>query len=201
MAFKKARPLGRSDGTLTVSSPAAVVSGPQPASRDEARPSERDRARRARTRLSMPVLAELLQGWSAPAGRIALGVIYLWFGLLKAIGMTPVEGLITRLVPFLNPGWFIPALGVWEIVVGLGFLANRFPRLILVLFGSHLLGTFGVLILLPDVAYQDGNPLMLTVEGEFVIKNLALIALGLMVAGNQLGDASGRRACQPVHRS
>ncbi len=37
-------------------------------------------------------------------------------------------------------------------------------------------------LVLPDVAFQDGNPLKLTVEGEFVVKNLVLLTAGLVVA-------------------
>jgi uncharacterized membrane protein YkgB len=44
-----------------------------------------------------------------------------------------------------------------------------------------MLGTFLVLIVLPEVRFQDGNVFKLTVEGEFVIKNLVLLAAGLVV--------------------
>jgi len=49
---------------------------------------------------------------------------------------------------------------------------------------AHLTGTFLVLVLQPQVAFQDGNPLLLTTEGEFVVKNLVLIAGALLVAAN-----------------
>ena len=42
---------------------------------------------------------------------------------------------------------------------------------------------FLVLVLEPHVAFQGGNPLLLTTEGEFVVKNLILIAAGLVVGG------------------
>ncbi len=44
-----------------------------------------------------------------------------------------------------------------------------------------MLGTFLVLLVLPEVAFQDGNILLLTVEGEFVIKNLVLLSAGMVV--------------------
>jgi uncharacterized membrane protein YkgB len=50
------------------------------------------------------------------------------------------------------------------------------------LFVGHLLGTFGVLVMVPEVAFQAGNPLRLTVEGEFVVKNLVLLAAVILVA-------------------
>ena len=42
-------------------------------------------------------------------------------------------------------------------------------------------GTFMVLVLLPDVAFRDGNPFLLTVEGEFVVKNLVLLSSALVI--------------------
>jgi putative oxidoreductase len=44
-----------------------------------------------------------------------------------------------------------------------------------------MMGTFLVLVIQPEVAFQDGNPLLLTTEGEFVIKNLVLLSAGLMI--------------------
>jgi hypothetical protein len=37
------------------------------------------------------------------------------------------------------------------------------------------------LVVQPGIAFQDGNPLLLTVEGEFVIKNLVLITAAMVV--------------------
>ena len=51
-----------------------------------------------------------------------------------------------------------------------------------------MIGTFLVFIVLPDVAFLDGNPLKLSVEGEFVLKNLVLLTAGLVV-----GAGVGRR--------
>jgi putative oxidoreductase len=79
----------------------------------------------------------------------------------------------------------VPALGVFEILVGLMLVLNRLLRVALFLFASQILGTFIVFIVLPDVAFRDGNPLLLTVEGEFVIKNLVLLTAG-MVVGSRL---------------
>jgi putative oxidoreductase len=54
---------------------------------------------------------------------------------------------------------------------------------ILALLFLQLAGTFLVLLIWPEAAFQEGNPLFLTTEGEFVIKNLVLIAAGLAVGG------------------
>jgi putative oxidoreductase len=49
------------------------------------------------------------------------------------------------------------------------------------LFVLQMLGTFLVLVVQPDIAFQEANPLLLTTEGEFVIKNLVLLSAGLLI--------------------
>jgi uncharacterized membrane protein YkgB len=36
--------------------------------------------------------------------------------------------------------------------------------------------------MVPEVAFQNGNPFQLTVEGEFVVKNLVMLAAVIVVA-------------------
>jgi putative oxidoreductase len=55
---------------------------------------------------------------------------------------------------------------------------------------AQMLGTFLVFLLLPEVAFQDGNPLKLTVEGEFVLKNLVLLSAA-MVVGAEVDRSRG----------
>lgn len=125
----------------------------------------------------------LVRGWlhriALPALRISLGVVFVWFGALKVAGVTPVADLVASVVYWIDPAWFVPALGVFEVLVGAGLIAGRGLRLVLALFALQMLGTFLVLVIRPEVAFQDGNPLLLTTEGEFVVKNLVLLSAGL----------------------
>lgn len=113
--------------------------------------------------------------------RISVGIVFVWFGLLKVTGQSPVAELVARTVYWVSPEWFIPLLGVWEVAVGLGLLFAVALRLTLLLFWLQMAGTFLVLLLLPEVSFSGGNPFLLTIEGEFVIKNLVLIASGLAI--------------------
>jgi uncharacterized membrane protein YkgB len=128
-----------------------------------------------------------LTTWMARRGplalRWALGAVFVWFGALKVAGLSPVGDLVARTVDWADPSWFVPLLGAWEVAVGLGLLLAVGLRLVLALFWLQLAGTFLVLVLRPDLAFQGGNPLLLTVEGEFVVKNLVLIAGGIVVGG------------------
>lgn len=123
----------------------------------------------------------LMTTWGIRFMRISLAITFIWFGLLKVTGHSPVVDLVAQTVYWVPAAFFIPFLGVWETVVGLGLLFGVALRLVLLLFWLQLAGTFLVLIVRPDIAFQGGNPLLLTTEGEFVIKNLVLIAGGLVV--------------------
>jgi putative oxidoreductase len=127
--------------------------------------------------------------------RISLAVVFVWFGALKVAGVSAVGGLVAATVPFLDSAWFVPVLGIVEILVGVAFATGRLLRVVLPVFAAHMAGTFLVLITLPDVAFQGANPLVLTAVGEFVVKNLVLLTAGLVVASGvkPLGAAAGGR--------
>lgn len=65
--------------------------------------------------------------------------------------------------------------------VEIGLLIPVAVRLTLMLFWLQMAGTFLTLVILPGRSFDDGNPLFLSVTGEFVIKNLVLIAAGLVI--------------------
>jgi putative oxidoreductase len=145
------------------------------------------RATRAATRLR-PIddrVRAFLGRVGVPVLRVSVGIVFAWFGILKVLDVSPVADLVARTVYWFDPGVVVPALGAFEIVVGILLIANRFLRVALALFAAQMLGTFSVLLLLPNVAFQDGNPFLLTVEGEFVVKNVVLIAAG-MVLGSRV---------------
>ena len=113
--------------------------------------------------------------------RLALGVVFIWFGALKVAGRSPVEDLVTDTLEFLPRDVALYGLGAWEIVIGLGLIIPVALRLTLLLFWAQLLGTLSALFIESDRAFQDGNPLLLTTEGEFIVKNLVLLSAGIVV--------------------
>jgi putative oxidoreductase len=116
--------------------------------------------------------------------RLALGLVFIWFGALKVANVTPVADLVADTMAFTRvpAAVLVPALGIFEIVLGVALIVGRWLRPVLAALVAHLAGTFLVLVLQPSVAFQDGNPLLLTTEGEFVVKNLVMIAGALLVA-------------------
>ena len=139
-------------------------------------------------------MIRFMTGYGVRILRICLGIVFVWFGVLKVIGQSPVAELVGKTVYWVTPGVFVPFLGAWEMVVGLGLLFAVALRLTLFLFWLQLAGTFLVLVLRPDVAFQGLNPFLLTTEGEFVIKNLVLIAAGLVVGGTVRRESRAQAA-------
>ena len=133
---------------------------------------------------SIPELTQLtkvVEKHAHTALRIALGLVFLWFGILKFTPMSPVARLVADTLPFVPAKLLIPALATFEVLVGLMLLVGRWTTMVVVVMMAHLSGTFLVLVTQPAVAFQDGNPLALTMTGEFVVKNVVLIAAGLVL--------------------
>ncbi len=126
-------------------------------------------------------LRPFLSRIGVPVLRISLGVVFLWFGLLKIFDVSPVSGLVAKTIYWFDPDVVVPALGAFEVFVGACLVAGRLMRIALPLLILQMAGTFLVLVLLPDIAFRDGNPLLLTVEGEFVVKNLVLLSSALVI--------------------
>ena len=134
--------------------------------------------------------------------RDALAIVFIWFGVLKVIDRSPVEDIVKETVFFLPGDPFFRLLGCLEIAIGIGFLIPVAPRLTLLLFSIQMLGTFLTLVVLPERSFQGGNPLLLGVLGEFVVKNLVLIAAGLVVGASIRRRSSCRHVpvVHPHHR-
>jgi putative oxidoreductase len=154
-----------------------VATDPSIRSQDEAASRMMRRYRIIDTRIS-----DELRRTSVPLLRGAIGLVFVWFGALKVMGVTPVGDFVAGTLPWFDRGWLIPALGLFEIAIGLGVIVGRFVVLVCALLVGHLGGTFLALVMQSDVTFQSGNPLVLTTEGEFVVKNLVFVAAGLVIA-------------------
>jgi putative oxidoreductase len=123
--------------------------------------------------------------------RGSLGITFVWFGGLKLAGEPSLPAsLIAAITPFVDPEVSVPLVGAFEVALGAGLLLGRRMPVFLAAATLHLSGTFLVLVLRPDVAFVDGNPLLLSVEGEYVVKNLVLLAATASLALHSLGTRS-----------
>ena len=125
-----------------------------------------------------------MRACAIPTLRVTLGLVFLWFGALKVFGVSPVADLITSTYSFFPP-LFVMVLGIWEVAVGFGLIFRFALRSILALLWLQMAGTFASLVLNPTLFFH-GNIFLLTTEGEFVVKNIVLVAASLVVGGHEV---------------
>jgi len=124
-----------------------------------------------------------MHAWGISILRISLGVVFFWFGALKLVGVSPVTAIVASTYSLFPAQSFILILGVLEVLLGVGLITKRFLRATLFLLWLQMAGTLASFALAPSLFFFQGNPLFLTVEGEFVIKNLVLIAASIVIGG------------------
>lgn len=133
------------------------------------------------------IAVEWLSKHSLTMLRISIGVVFIWFGALKLIpGMSPAEPLIRAAISFLPMDLFMPMLAVVEIAIGLGFVTARYMRLTIFALLLQMAGAMSPLILSPDRIWTI-VPFALTLEGQYVIKDIILISAGLVVGATVRG--------------
>ena len=135
-----------------------------------------------------------------PAVRIALGIVFLWFGVLKFFpDLSPAETLAARTIERLSlgvvpPQVSLPVLATWESLIGLGLILGVGLRGVLFLLAVQMIGTFTPLLLFPGETFRV-FPLVPTLEGQYIIKNLVLVGAAMVVGATVRG---GRIVTEPL---
>ncbi|KQX36882.1 hypothetical protein ASD97_10735 [Streptomyces sp. Root63] len=128
--------------------------------------------------------------------RATVGIVFLGFGILKLFpSASPAEQLAVDAATKMTLG-LVPetvlllSLAALETVIGIGLIAGgRLLRPTLVAFFLHMGGVFSTLLLLPDAMWQPHSPAP-TMEGQYVVKNVVLVAVCLVVAADAWGSGS-----------
>ena len=136
-----------------------------------------------RDREQKMMILRFLGRMSEPFARFGLFVIYAWFGLLKVFGVSPAEHLVQHLfertIHFIPFDVFLILFGAFEVLIGVLFLVKGAERLVLPLLAVHMITTFLPLFFLPQETWSGF--LVLTLEGQYIVKNLALMAAALAI--------------------
>ena len=115
--------------------------------------------------------------------RYSLAMIFIWFGLLKPLGISPAQELVENTVYwFDDKATFVNFLGWWEVVIGFTMCVRPLIRISIFLLFLQIPGTFLPLVLLPEVCFTD-FPYGLTLEGQYIVKNLIIISSALVIGG------------------
>ena len=126
------------------------------------------------------VIAGWMDRWGLRLLRYSIGIVFVWFGALKPLGLSPAAELVANTVYVVSPELFVPVLGIWEVLIGLCLLYRPLIRLGIRLLFFQMPGTFLPLLLLPEVTFVQ-FPYALTIEGQYIIKNLVMIGAALVV--------------------
>lgn len=134
--------------------------------------------------------------WMAKNGivllRLSIGIIFLWFGVLKFFeGLSPAEELAIKTIDkitlhLLSEKLIIYGLATWEVLIGIGLILNIFLRVTLLLLFLQMAGTFTPLFLFPEEVFHV-FPVALTLEGQYIVKNIILISAGIVIGATVRG--------------
>lgn len=114
--------------------------------------------------------------------RCGIALVFLWFGAPKLVpGLSPADELVARTLPWFDPVWLLPSLGLAEMGIGVCLLYRPWLRIGLVLMAGHMLGTALPLVTLPDVAWKVFP--IATLEGQYILKNLVLVSGAIVLGG------------------
>jgi len=137
-----------------------------------------------------------ITSWMARNGlfllRLSVGIIFVWFGVLKFFdGLSPAESLATQTIEVLTFGIFnektiLIGLAIWETAIGLGLILKVFLRETLLLMYIQMLGTLSPIFIFPEEVFQV-IPYSLTLEGQYIIKNLVVISAGIVIGATVRG--------------
>jgi uncharacterized membrane protein YphA (DoxX/SURF4 family) len=133
-------------------------------------------------------IAEFMRYWGIFVLRLTMGIIFIWFGILKPLGLSSAEALVVKTVnwmPVISPQIWVGIIGWWEVAIGVCFLFRKTVRIAIALLALQMVGTFLPLVILPAVTFQTGHvPYAPTLEGQYIIKNLIIISAALVVGGS-----------------
>lgn len=124
--------------------------------------------------------------------RLSVGIVFFWFGFLKFFdGLSPAQELAIRTIRTITFGWFsdqviIYGLATWEVLIGIGLLTRIFLRETLLLLYLQMIGTFLPVFLFPTEVFHL-FPYSLTLEGQYIVKNLVLLSAGIVLGATVRG--------------
>ena len=144
----------------------------------------------------------VITGWMARNGyqllRISVGIVFFWFGVLKFFpGLSPAQELATRTISVMTFGLLpeliiINGLALWEVLIGIGLISGKFMRETLLLLFLQMAGTFSPVFMFPDEVFTRA-PYAPTLEGQYIIKNMVLVAAGIVLGGTLRKKPIGSR--------
>jgi len=127
-------------------------------------------------------LIRFFQRYGHRVHRISLGVLYVWFGLLKPLGHKTTTSVLAQTIYWGDPEVMVLVLGWWEVAIGVCLLVRPLIRVAIFLLALRLPGILLAFVLEPTTLFVS-FPFAPTPEGQYLIKDLTLFLASLAIAG------------------
>lgn len=131
-------------------------------------------------------LIDFFKRISLPLARFSIFLVFFWFGFLKVVGFSPaselVKELLAKTIPLMDPNTFVLLFGGFEMFIGILFMIRGLERFAIPLLFAHMGMTIMPLLALPGITWA--YPLIPTLEGQYIIKNILIIAVAISIAAH-----------------
>ena len=121
------------------------------------------------------------QKYYSVIARAALFIIFFYFGFLKLLGISPASDLALGFATAMGMGVYAHELFIGlafiECVIGLMILIPKLTRPAILIMLLHMALVSAPLLLYPEAVWL--SPFVPNLEGQYIIKNIALVALAL----------------------
>lgn len=115
--------------------------------------------------------------------RVSLGILFIWFGLLKPLGHKTTTSILAHTTYWGDPESIVLILGWWEVAIGVCLLVRPLVRIAVFLLIIRLPGVILAFMLKPEVCFYS-FPFAPTPEGQYLIKDLVIFIATLAIAGS-----------------
>jgi uncharacterized membrane protein YphA (DoxX/SURF4 family) len=128
-----------------------------------------------------------------------LGIVFIWFGLLKVFEIKTATSILAQTIYFGDPDLMVRILGGWEIAIGICLIFHKLLRLALLLLAIRLPGTVLALVFKSDVCFEVA-PWIPSIQGQYIIKDFMLFSAAAVMGGYVGRHPSRLRALQRAER-
>ena len=113
--------------------------------------------------------------------RLSLFVIFFYFGFLKLVGLSPADDLALGFAAKMGMGGvameLFYVLAFVECVIGIMMLFPKLTRIAILVMALHMILVSSPLLLYPEATWSMA--FVPNLEGQYIIKNAALVALAM----------------------
>ena len=121
------------------------------------------------------------------AHRLSLGMVFIWFGLLKPFGEKTTTSLLAHTIYVFPTEIILPLLGWWEVAIGVTLMFQPLVKYSILLQFIRIPGTILAFFMHPNICFVH-IPYVPSPEGQYLIKDIIILIAGIAIAGTVYKD-------------